>query len=438
MDDQAICVAFLKNPNVYPDNPNKGLRRGFGPFNGYVQKCRNLGYNKEIDQLLNTPKSDMKSVNVLPKMVSVNKMIPIPVPRKMEGKYEKKEPLLTKKDVFTVTGNVDVDKMLFPYVGTKELSKLPINVYTKNILKDQKFWENRLEERLGLTSKNKNLDFEFITKFLDNGKDFKTNYYEAMDKGLHEVVEILLENEVVDKIEPQEILRELNTTITELSEIKNLPDDDFYNSLIADNNKLFEDEEDEKYKSEHMLDKSYFNKIVYTGDKLKIEIPNYNGTNNENEEDISYITLMSKNGLTNGKIIRAIAKAIPNEDELKEHYMNYVKNNTMTELRRLEDERVRLNERASLTNVKMIRFGNTSFPSHNPMDVPRFKAEAEDFNRKFPKAKMEQLIKNPKAYMTYMIENKEIFNGYEYGTYIYFEGLSKWDDDDYYHISLGS
>jgi len=57
MNEHTICRNFLNNTKVYPDNPNKILKWKYGPFNNYVQKCRDLGYNKEVDELLNKRKN---------------------------------------------------------------------------------------------------------------------------------------------------------------------------------------------------------------------------------------------------------------------------------------------------------------------------------------------------------------------------------------------
>jgi len=153
MDDRAICLAFLKNPSVYPDNPNKGLRRGYGPFNSYVDKCRKLGYNKEIDELLTpvNPFVPIKTNVILIKtVISPIKLIPIPVPRKTNIETKRSisptktntsiHGLLTKQDVVTLTGNINVDEHLLSYVDTKTLNRSDVNAYTKQILDDQKFW----------------------------------------------------------------------------------------------------------------------------------------------------------------------------------------------------------------------------------------------------------------------------------------------------------
>jgi hypothetical protein len=54
-----ICQKFLDNPEI---NPEKGtrLRRNMGPFNGYVDLCRELGYNDEVDILLGLKQEEIK------------------------------------------------------------------------------------------------------------------------------------------------------------------------------------------------------------------------------------------------------------------------------------------------------------------------------------------------------------------------------------------
>lgn len=52
---EQICLKFLENPKI---NPEKGtnLKRGFKPFNSYVDLCRELGYDDEVDIILGLKK----------------------------------------------------------------------------------------------------------------------------------------------------------------------------------------------------------------------------------------------------------------------------------------------------------------------------------------------------------------------------------------------
>ncbi len=44
MNDE-LCRRFIANPKVYPDNPNKRLIFGKGPYNRYVELCEERGYH---------------------------------------------------------------------------------------------------------------------------------------------------------------------------------------------------------------------------------------------------------------------------------------------------------------------------------------------------------------------------------------------------------
>ena len=38
-NEEELCIKFLRNPSVYPNNPNKKLVYGKNPYNYFVNLC---------------------------------------------------------------------------------------------------------------------------------------------------------------------------------------------------------------------------------------------------------------------------------------------------------------------------------------------------------------------------------------------------------------
>lgn len=52
MDDESLCLRFLKNPTINPKNGVSKLIKDTKPYLNYIKLCRSLGYNDEVDELL--------------------------------------------------------------------------------------------------------------------------------------------------------------------------------------------------------------------------------------------------------------------------------------------------------------------------------------------------------------------------------------------------
>jgi len=208
-----------------------------------------------------------------------------------------------------------------------------------------------------------------------------------------DVVEILLENKVVDPVEPAELLTGMYTVAPDLAKIKNLPDEEFFYDLITYN-----------IVRENLIDMDYFNKIVYTGDILTILVPTYEFQNLYFLEKFKSHKVQIKNngkGITNGQIIRTIADNIPNTQELKDRYMQYIINHP-------EDVYEEINEQRSFNRD-------------------------EEFDEKYPKSIINKLMKDPKQLAEYLLEREDRFIMYddEYDGRIYFGGLYQGNDGVY-------
>jgi hypothetical protein len=221
----------------------------------------------------------------------------------------------------TLTGNYDTDKIILQILDNESLNNLYLNNYTKEILNDQNFWRERLQRRLGLKS-NKNLDFNFIGKILDNGKSFEENYQYALKNKLNDVIDLLLENNAVLVNKPKNLLDKVRFIFDDLGKIKNYPYDKFIQYIL---DKTDEDGDED----EEPIDLSYFGEKVYEGDAIIIEIPNfsYNSDSDIDElsEETKTVVLRNKNGFTNGEILYQLAQKIPNNKEIKDYNIMIVK-----------------------------------------------------------------------------------------------------------------
>jgi hypothetical protein len=321
----------------------------------------------------------------------------------------------TKLEQETITGIYDLDKILLQTIDSEELNNLALNDYTRKILNDQNFWKERLQKRLGLTT-NKNIDYKFITKFLDNGKSFEENYQSALKKKFFDIVDILVENNVVMVDKPLTLLENISITIDDLGEIKYYSYDDFIRYIFDKTNDiLIESDEDP-------IDISYFDEKIYTGDAIIIEIVNpFYDPFDEKPEEFKTFVFRSKNGFTNGEILYELAQKIPNDDEIKENNIDFVRkhpNNILNDIKKLfpylEDRKKR---------------------GDNGADE-EFNYLKKDYNIII----LSELLKDPIKFLKY---NKEHPNSYVtdyistdvWGGHIFWEGLSYYDGK--YLVNLG-
>lgn len=321
----------------------------------------------------------------------------------------------TKIEQQTITGIYDLDKILLQTIDNEELNNLTVNDYTKKILNDQNFWKERLQKRLGLKT-NKKLDFKFITKFLDNGKSFEENYQSAISNNFFDIVNILIENNVVMLNKPNHLSENIHITIDELGEIKNYSYEDFIKYIFNKTNEILIDSEEDP------IDISYFDEEVYTGDAIIIEIPNalYDPFDEKSQEMVTYI-FRNKNGFTNGEILYELAQKIPNEDEIKQNNIEFV--------RKHPDD--------ILTDIKSL-FPYVEQQQNRGYNVSE---DLKYLKKYYNIIIISELLKDPVKFLKY---NEKHPNNYvrEYnsteiwGNHVYWEGLTYYDNQ--YHLNLGS
>ncbi len=322
----------------------------------------------------------------------------------------------SKLEQETVTGIYDLDKLLLQTIDNEELNNLTINNYTKKILNDQNFWKERLRKRLGLTT-SKNFDYKFIMKFLDNGKSFEENYQYALRNKENDVIDILLENNVVLLDKPSHLLEDIVINIGELGEIKHYSYNDFIKYILDRTNEVLIDSGND------IIDISYFDEKVYTGDAIIIEIPNplYDPFDEKSEELIIFI-FRNKNGFTNGEILYELAQKIPNDEEIKANNIEFV--------RKHPDD--------ILNDIKSL------FPYLENRKRQRYPGAEEDLNylkKYYNIIIISELLKNPIKFLKYNEEHPNLYireyNSTDiWGNHIYWEGLGYYKDK--YHLSLGS
>jgi hypothetical protein len=74
------------------------------------------------------------------------------------------------------TYHIDIDKMILSVANKETLISLStVSKYLNNVINDNSFWRLRMETRLGLTTKNNDVDFKLVTNLLDNDKRLSTN-----------------------------------------------------------------------------------------------------------------------------------------------------------------------------------------------------------------------------------------------------------------------
>jgi hypothetical protein len=315
----------------------------------------------------------------------------------------------------TIAGEA-IYNIILSNMENKTLNKMAINKYSKLYLDDQKFWKNRLNEIFGLKTNDDNFDYKFTVKFLDNGKSLDENYSEAINKGLKSIIKLLLDNNVVNPIEPSNLLQNINTTLDGLVEIKNLPYNDFIKKIIYRSNEVIYDDAFDGIDDMLFLDNNYFNKIEFTGNKLKIII-DIDDPENVNKQIRA--TFVSDGGLTNGEILYKIAQLIPDEDEIRKIMLKYIKDNSLEILNQIEDNRDSYHDKISKQFFE---------------ELIKSPQEFLDFMNKNSKNRINYLIRNnTEPYYKFLPD----YNDY-LGNHIYWEGLRKWDGEDYYRLILSA
>ena len=140
-DNDTICRKFLENPKVNPQT-GKILQKGKGPYMKYIQICRDLGYNEEVDKLLS-------GVVVSPKVIKSpkpnTKSVAIPV---------NTSPIQSQ-----LTGNLDVDKYIIINLDLDSLLNL-----IKTNKKLRKFIYDNLLEIVG-QYKSKQYGYHLLVYF---------------------------------------------------------------------------------------------------------------------------------------------------------------------------------------------------------------------------------------------------------------------------------
>jgi hypothetical protein len=331
----------------------------------------------------------------------------------------------------TIAGE-EIYNIILGNLDNKAINRMNINKYSKLSLEDQKFWKNRLNDLFNLKTKDKRFDYKFAVQFLDNGKSFEENYHEAMNKGLKSIIKLLLENKVVNSIEPFDLLQNISTTLPDLGENKHLPYDDFIKIIIDQTNEIYQDED------YIPIDISYFNKIEFTGKKFKI-ILYIEDLTDKNIDETTKATFITDGGLTNGEILYKIAQLIPDDDEIRKIYLKYIRDDPKRILESIEYNR-----------------------NHYIQATKKSKGKYDDYNQEVPKEFLEELIKSPEEFLDFLIKNSKnkmnamlkpelktnehyydfisVFSDYSdfFGNHIYWEGLRKWEGEDEYHVQLGS
>ena len=212
---------------------------------------------------------------------------------------------------------------------------------------------------------------------------------------------------------PQKLLEKVLITIDDLGEIKHYPYDDFINHILDKTNEISEDP----------IDVSYFDKKAYTGDAIIIEIPNafYDPFGERSQEMITFV-FRNKNGFTNGEILYELAQKIPNDDEIKENNIEFVKKHPDDILDDIKDK---------------LQYVEEGYKKYGGSFV-----EDKIYLRKYYNIIIiSELLKNPIKFLKYneTHPNRHItdYNSTEvWGNQVYWEGLSYYDGK--YHLDLGS
>lgn len=240
----------------------------------------------------------------------------------------------------TLTGNEDIDMLVLESLDSVQLNNLDVNSYTRKILSNPEFWKRRVEKRLGLTSTRPNIDYEYISKSLDNGKSFEENYERLyndvrsknnrvqIDKK-YEVLQILDDNKV---IKPNDLLGSIFLTLFEIFNYKDLPYNEFINNVIRLLNQNLDDDEIDEANEYAFRE---LNTVIYSGKDLTIIVE----TGYEENENLVSINLHSNNGFTEGQILYELAKKLPGADFNHDDLSLLYAGNTYFEGLRLDREK---------------------------------------------------------------------------------------------------
>lgn len=179
----SLCDKFLENPSINPVS-NREIKFGAQTYNDLVELCGEP--NKDI---INRSFASSKKYSIS----STSSVLAPSTPKSPVRRQ-------TFADISGIafTGNPDTDKQILLNLDPNTLNKVETNKYIYNLLNDNNFWRNRLEQRLRLISNDPDLNYEFIVKYLDNGKSFKENFESAIIDGYPEIIKILLDNDVID------------------------------------------------------------------------------------------------------------------------------------------------------------------------------------------------------------------------------------------------
>ena len=420
---------LAENSKTIPDNENAAYNLAFSLLKskntiGYTLDivawmiAHNLIKNKVIIPNYTAAEIDAMSQEELNKLARLLTIKDVTNIKKILGymhKLDEGVDIRTNKEL-TVAGKEIYDIILSNLVG-KDLSRMEINKYSRFALGDQKYWKARLLEKFGLRSNDPNFDYKFTVQFLSNGKSFEDNYHEAMEKGLKPIIKLLLDNKVVETIQPYELLFNIQTTLPELAEIKNLPYDQFLNEIIKQTNEIYEDEPDLKITRKDM------DKIEFTDNKFVYEFEH------DLSDDVTLKEIDTSNGgITNGEILYNFAKQISTEDDFRKQKINYIKNHPIEILREIEYNRISMNKH-EISAPK-----NRFYPNKQLVIKKIYEQPTKYF--------LSNLIKDPEAFLDYANKNIDEFRflpyfGGDYGDHIYFEGLTL-RDYKFYYINLGS
>jgi len=99
------------------------------------------------------------------------------------------------------TNNVDIDTIILSVVDKNTLISLStVNKYLAEIINNKSFWRLRMENRLGLISKDDNTNFRLITDLFDNSKSLRDNFKDCLaifHKDYEKMYHILGENKII-------------------------------------------------------------------------------------------------------------------------------------------------------------------------------------------------------------------------------------------------
>lgn len=206
-----------------------------------------------------------------------------------------------------LTNIYDVDILILSYV--EDLDVFPKNRYVDNILNNKNFWKLRLYNIHEYTHIN-TIDYKLVVEFLDStDKQLDRKYFLSSIDISEQLLNLKMYNN------PLYLLTYLNIKLSNLKSIAKKSYDNFISEIILMNNK-FSDLDDNinmkkiiynLHRSEESLH-NYFNSIVCKNDAISICVP----ISYDRIKILPYIiSLHDKEGFTNGKLLYALAKALP-------------------------------------------------------------------------------------------------------------------------------